>query len=82
MTHPRPDADKLKAALTNFGKGIEALSVTLSVQNAMGAVWSNDLDRARAALRRIPAGKLNDVALHAMALASLAETITKEGTTE
>ena len=81
MTH-LPDNSPIKIAMLNFAKGMEALAITMAVQNAMGGVWSSDLDRARTALRRIPADKLADVALHAMALASLAETIAKEGATE
>lgn len=77
-----PDGDKIKTAFENFAKNMEALGVSLAVQTAMGAVWSGDLDRARAGLRKLQAAKLHDVALSALALASLAETIAKEGTTE
>lgn len=82
MTDPRPDGDRLKAAVANLTKGMETLAVALNVQACMGAVWGGDLNRARTTLRKLPPAKLNDVALSALALASLAETIAKEGATE
>lgn len=82
MTDQPKDGDKLKAAVANLTKGMESLALALNVQACMGAVWGGDLERARTTLRKLPPAKLHDVALSALALASLAETIAKEGSTE
>lgn len=77
---PKPlfDPEKMKTAVDNLAKAMENMSTTMVVSNAMTAVWSGNLDRARDELRKLPAAKRRDVALSALSLASLAETAAKE----
>lgn len=78
---PMFDSEKIKAAFDNLNRSMAALAEMMAVQNAMGAVWSGNLDRARAELGKLPAAKRRDVALSAMSLASLAESAAKEDPT-
>jgi hypothetical protein len=76
---PTIDTEKLSAAMTQLGKSLRDATATLSVMSSMGAAWSGDHERARETLRRLPADRLPDVVLAAIALSALAEEVAAEG---